>query len=144
MLLLGHAGVGAVGERGADVRAGARIAGDLEQHVLAQQEARARRHRRPVEALQREVLADMAGLDRMPLGPQGADDLQGEEAHRPLGTAVVMEIALSIASHAARRDLGGLYGALGHAAGRYADLGDAPGAHQSATSMPMFDATARS
>src|SRR4029453_1054629 len=122
----------------------ARVAGDLEQDALAEQEAHTRRHRRPVDALQGEVLPDVTGLDGVSLGPERADGFEGEETDRALGAAMVTEVALGVTGHAGRRDLGGFDGALGHTAGRHTDLDDAPGAHQSATSVPIFNATARS
>jgi hypothetical protein len=141
---LGDARVVASRERGADIGAGARVAGDLHEDVLAQEETGPRSHRVPVEPFHGEVLADLAGRDRVPLGLERTDPLHREEAQRAVGAAVVLAIALGITGDAAQGDLRRLDRALGNPARRYADLDDAPGLAQKATSVPIFASTARS
>src|SRR5678815_2940489 len=82
-------------ERAGDVVARRRIVGELEAD-LADIELRAGNHLRPRDALEREVLADRAGADRMAFALQRGDQVLGEEAHRAVGTAVVSKIALTI------------------------------------------------
>src|SRR5262245_23734718 len=125
MALLGDPRVLAVHERRPDVDARRGVARDLEQHVRAELQARAGHDLAPVDALERDVLAERARHDRMPLGPERLDLLQREQAHGALRPAVVLQVAMPIALETGRRHLGRGHGVLGHASRRDADLDDA-------------------
>ena len=80
----------------------------------------------------------------MALGLERLDLLQGEEAERPVGAAVELPVAVTVALEAGQRDAGGPDGALRHAAGRDVDPNDAPGhpisgqvSDQSKTKTPL-------
>src|SRR2546428_5115770 len=63
----------AVAEGRPDVEARAGVPGDLEQHVVAQLQAHTGLHGGPVEALERDVLAERARHERMALVLEVAD-----------------------------------------------------------------------
>jgi hypothetical protein len=62
----------------------------------------------PIEARQRQVLADRAGSDRVSLLLERPDPLEGVQRDCPLGTAVVAQVRLPITVDAAGADAGGL------------------------------------
>ena len=51
----------------------------------------------PVQPFDRDVLADSAGHDVMPLDAKARDRLHRVEAHGPLGPAVVLSVAMGVA-----------------------------------------------
>src|SRR5262245_51372787 len=75
---------------------------------------------RPVQTLDRDVLADGAGHDRAPLGLQAGDRLHSVEAHRALRAAVVLPVSLRVAVEALGGDA-----RLGHRLLRNTAVGDA-------------------
>src|SRR5262249_3399406 len=117
----------------------------LDQHAVAQLETRAGDEPCPVEALHGEILADGAGSDGVSLAPERLDVLEGEEAERPLGAAVIPPVALRVTREPELGDGGPRHGMLGHASvGRHVDLRDGRAPAHSATSVPMPCAMARS
>jgi hypothetical protein len=58
------------------------------------------------------------------------DRLQGIEAHRALGTAVVFAVAVAIAGQTCDRDTGGRRGQFRYPTGRDVDLNDSTGVHR--------------
>src|SRR5207244_9767083 len=124
MELLRDAAVAAVREERCQIEAGARVLRDLQQYALAQEEMDVGDDGGPVEALGRHVLAEGAGRDRVALGSEVVDRLEGKQAHRAVGTAVMLEVALRVALEAEPRHLRFGHGALGHPARRDAELDD--------------------
>src|SRR6188472_2385345 len=124
---LGDPRVRAVEKRRPHGLAWAREPRDLDKHRLTEPEDVVRPDARPVEFGDRQVLAERAGLDPMTLGLERLDQLEGEETERPVGPAVEAPVAMTVPLKADSRDAGRPDRALGHAAGRDVDLGDAPG-----------------
>src|SRR5438309_2024904 len=81
MELLRDAAVAAVREERCQIEAGARVLRDLQQYALAQEEMDVGDDGGPVEALGRHVLAEGAGRDRVALGSEVVDRLEGKQAH---------------------------------------------------------------
>src|ERR1700687_500502 len=107
MTLFGDPGGIAVRERRPGVEAGGRVGRDLEHELLPEPELDAGGDARPLEALDGDVLAEGAGTDRVPLGLERLNLFEREQTDRAVRSAVVLEIALSVALDPAARHVGG-------------------------------------
>ena len=99
----GKAGEIPVRERAHEVFARVRRPRDLEDHV-ADRESGPGLHEAPLESGNREVLSGGAAIDWMPVGPKCVDEFLGEQTHRPIGTAVISQIPLSVSFKTIRSD----------------------------------------
>src|SRR5205085_11097348 len=114
--LLRHAHELAAGEVGQEVVARRRVGSELELD-RADLERHARNHAVPGHAGEREVLADAADVDGVAIGLKRVDQLERVERHRAARPAVVAQVALPVALHAAEAHGGGASRQLWHAAG---------------------------
>ena len=120
------------------------MARDLDEHGFAEAHSRSRTNGVPIEAGDGDVLAGGTGLDGVTFGPQGFDDLKGEEAEGAFGTTVELRALLAVALDAKRSDDGTENGTLGHAAVGDVDVGDAGfGCHSTTLTRPFSRTTSR-
>src|SRR5207249_4942187 len=96
--------------------------GDLDDYFSAEGEACAGCELRPVETRDRDVLADRAGVDRMPFGLQRFDDFERVETERAVGAAVDERVRLSVADETCGRQFRLCHGTLRHTAVRTVQL----------------------
>src|SRR4030095_7233513 len=136
MALLDHASEVVVLEGARDVHAGARVAGDLQEHRVTEQYMSPRDDRRPVQTLHRDVLADGSGHDVVALGAQARDRLHRVEAHGPLRPAEELHVPMRVAVQPEGYDAHFAHRRLRDAAARNTDLDDFP-AHWSTSALAI-------
>src|SRR5262249_39149868 len=123
MRLLRDPRVVAAAEARLDVEAGAGGARHLDHDLNAQLQAPTGDHARPGRAHHGHVLANGARGDGMSIALERLDVLEGEQADRALGPAVVSAVALRVAGEPELGHGGQGHGSLGHATlGRYVDV----------------------
>src|SRR5437868_4743130 len=82
---------------------------------------------RPIDSVDGHVLAGSAGRNRMSFSAKRIDPIHRVEAQRPIGTTVVLPVALHVADNPERSHVGLLDGTFRHAAAGDVDRDDAPG-----------------
>jgi hypothetical protein len=108
----------AVAKRALDNVAWAGGAGQLEDEPSTDREARPDRQPRQLDARRRDVFADRARLDRVPIGLDPLDRLDAEERHGPVRPAVDEPVAVGVALQPELSDPRPVDGQLRHAARR--------------------------
>src|SRR6185369_20739 len=127
MGFLGYASDVAVLEDAGDGPARGRVARHLDKNLFSEEQVAARHDRGPIEPLQRHVLADAAGADRVALDLQALDRLDRIETDGAVEPAVV-SVAVRVAFDPVDRDTRRRNRRLRYSAARDADLDD-PGVH---------------
>ena len=89
---------------------------DLEQQLVADRQLRPDRQAGDLDPDRRQVLADRARLDRVPVRLDPLDRLEGEQADRPMRAAVDVVVVVGVAVEAQPPDVRLLHGELRHAA----------------------------